>query len=258
MITPHVYNNEELFLVEGAVKDLHLARTYVNLVEQIQRPSAKKNLALGVAAALVNMHTVVATDGLLAMYDGEDAHNFAFILEGAVFAGTFKDADKLKCGDKVKAVVSKRREILYVHSLCRCSDDLFMLPLNASRGSEALFKSCMRVAWNITRVLWIVIGLVLYTYISTVYPGRGQYWFFILFTLLAPPLVMFPTEVMTYRTMRSAGLYAEAIFEAYGIPKPENFDAAEEQAMFDGLDGCFVAPHFSNSLEAHRRKFKLP
>ncbi len=257
MNVPVEYNGEELFLLEGSVSEVHVAATTVNILEQIQKRSRKKNLAVGRTAALTEMHGIVATSAALPLYEGEDVHNFACILKNSVMCGTFKDADKLRNKDVILAVVSKRGDIYFVHSLRRISDDLFMLPLNAVRGPDALFRSCMRVAWNITRVVWIILGVTIYSYISIAYPGRGQYWIFILFTLLAPPLVMFPMELMTYRAMESAGDYAEAIFKVFGIPRPASFDATKEQSIFDAQGGTFLAPNFAKSLTEHKRKFKI-
>ena len=184
-------------------------------------------------------------------------HNFAFRIGDKIVCGTFRDADKLRCNDRVFAIVAKRGEIFFAHSLRRMSDDLFMLPLNAVRGPDALFRSCMRVAWYFTLFLRVFIGLLLYTHLSMAYPGREFGWFHILFTLLVPPLIMFPFEFWTYQTMGSTGDYAEAIFRAYGIPRPESFDVTKDMTLFENHGATFFSLNFAQSLAEHKRKFRI-
>jgi hypothetical protein len=248
---------EEIIRIDGLLTELQVARTKVNLLEQLQNGSSKKAFAKGVIAAASDMHSVVATSAALALYDGEDMFNFAAIIDGRVVCGVLADADKLKSGDAVTAVVSKRGEVLFVHSLKRVRDDLLLLPLSAVCGAEAFFKECMRTAWRVTRLQWVFISTIFIGYELIETPEHSNYLFLILFTLLGPPLMMFPMEYWSYRTMAPTGNYAECIFKVYGFPNPEYFDASAGVAWFAGEDGGFHAMNAARAIEVHQQRYNM-
>ena len=157
-----LYEGEELFLVEGTLSEVQHAYTHVNLLEKIEKRSQTKNLATGVAAAISGMHCQLANAAMLALYDGEDMVNFAGLLGDQVICGTFQRANAFKDGDKVKAVVSRKGDVLSTHALMRENDKMLFMPLSTVRGTKAHFRSCMRVARNM-----FIGGIVLF--FSTVY-----------------------------------------------------------------------------------------
>lgn len=67
----------EMFVVEGTLKELQIARTTQNLLEQIETNVRAKGLAGGVGAAAGGMYGMVANAAAVVLYEGEDLHNFA-------------------------------------------------------------------------------------------------------------------------------------------------------------------------------------
>lgn len=254
---PVRYAGEEFFRIDGTLADLQIAHTTINLLEQIQRESQQRNLIGGVLAPTTGMHGVVASSAALGLYDGEDMYNFAAAIDGKVVCGVFEDADKLVSGDSVSVVVSKRGEVLYVHSLYRKSDHLFLLPLGAMCGQAAFFHKCMRVAFRMTVLLWILLGAFSTIFHIVESPANPRYWLFALFSLLGPPLLMYPTELLSYRSMGPSGKYAEAIFQVNEIPKPDYFDASAGMEWFGKPGIGYLALNFSTALKKHKLRYKI-
>ena len=142
------YDGEDFFLLKGTLSELQVARTKANLLAQIEKHLQAKNLATGVAAVVSGMYGMVANSAALALYDGEDMYNFAAVMGEHVVCGTFEHADQFKNGEPIKAVVSKRGEVLYVHSIMQEKTRQFYMPLGVFAGNGALFKHCMNVAWG--------------------------------------------------------------------------------------------------------------
>lgn len=167
------HNGEELYRIEGLLEEVQTAETTVNLLDQIQKRSRKKNLANGIVASLSDMHATVATSASLVLYEGENMYNFAGMVGDQVVCGVFAEGNKLQSGNAISAVVSRRGDVLYVHSLQRTSDNLLLLPLNATCGEEAQFRQCMRFAWNMTKFLWVALAIFAIGYVAYQPPGEG-------------------------------------------------------------------------------------
>jgi hypothetical protein len=213
-------DNEEMFLVEGRLTELQTAQTTVNLLKQIEKHAQAKNLAGGVAAAASGMYGMVANAAALTLYEGEDLHNFAAIVGNEVVCGTFRDADRLKDGDNIKAVVSRRGDVLYAHCVLRKKDQQLLLPLMTFAGKKALFRHCMSVAfWGSTFVSVLMASFFLYFwYADNTDRDLGLLAKFMGISLLCPPLMGYPFELWSYRTVKGYGYYASAIFEKLGVP----------------------------------------
>lgn len=221
------YSGEDFFLVEGTLSELQVARTKVNLLAQIEKNLQAKNLASGVAAAVSGMYGMVANSASLALYDGEDMYNFAAVVGEHIVCGNFEHADQFKNGDPIKAVVSKRGEVLYVHSIMQAKTQQFYMPLGVFAGSGALFKHCMNVAWGFTILGWIFLfGMAFFSdmYADVGSEAKEKNVIVSLMFFLLPPLLMFPMELWTYRSFRGTGGYAAAIFKTFGFPKPNRID----------------------------------
>lgn len=150
------YGGEDLFVVEGPLQALQVARTTVNLLEQIEKNLPAKNLASGVAGVVGGMHGMVANAAALALYDGEDMYNFAAAVGEHVVCGTFEHADQFRNGEPIKAVVSKREGVLFVHAIMQSQTKQFYMPPGVFAGDRALLQHCMKVALGFTIALWIV------------------------------------------------------------------------------------------------------
>jgi hypothetical protein len=250
-------NGEEIYRIEGVLTELQVARTKVNLLEQLRnRPLQKKSAGEAVEIAAV-MQSAIAMAAPLTLYDGEETFNFAGVVDGNIVCGVFEEADKLISGDLVSAIVSKRGNVLFVHSLQRVSDHLLMLPAHAICGPEAFFKDCMRVAWRMTRLLWVFMGTIFMVFHMVHNSEDQKYLMTFLIAMLAPPIVIFPMEYWSYRTMAPTGDYAECIFKLYGFPNPEYFNAAKGMDLFPSQSGGFIAINSEKAIEIHRKRYKM-
>ncbi|WP_426337300.1 putative type VI secretion system effector [Pseudoduganella sp. R-31] len=222
------YEGETLFLVEGTLSELQIARTTVNLLAQIEENIQAKNLASGAAGVVGGMHGMVANAAALALYDGEDTHNFAAALGEHIVCGTLVHADQFKNGDPVKAVVSQRGDVLYVHAIMHAQTRHFYMPLNVFAGKEAFFKSCMRVA-NRSAIAVSIVFIVAF-YFFGLYDEKGnnlnrmQQLMLTSVVITGSFLLCFIMEIWTYRTFRYTGFYAEAIFQVFGFPQPHKIN----------------------------------
>lgn len=253
------FDGEELFLVEGVLKEFQTSRTTVNLLEQIEKRMKAKNLASGLAAAVSGMHGMLANSAALALYDGEDMYNFAALFGDQVICGVFDKAHRFKEGDHIKAVVSKRGEILYAHSMMRISDHFTCMPLTTVAGKKAFFRGCMKVAWRFSIFLWILIlGFELYSgSFANSGLSQGEKLIFFLMEFLTPPLIMFPMELWTYRSTRYYGYYASAIFSVYGFPRPDDLDIRDGMTFYKEGDFGFGGINAQLALDRHKKKFRL-
>ena len=108
------FSDELLFTLEGKMTNFHFSSTTVDLLHDIEKNLAAKTLAGGVAAAINGMPGTLVTSAMLSLYDGEDMHNFAGLVNGEIVCGVFGDADKIKDGDFVSLVVARRGDVLQV------------------------------------------------------------------------------------------------------------------------------------------------
>jgi hypothetical protein len=210
------FEGEDLFLVRGTLTEVQHAKTTVNLLAQVEKHLAAKSLASGVLATAGEMYGVLANSAAVALYDGEDTYNFAALLDGSVVCGTFESANSFVDGDVVRAVVSKRGDVLYVHGLLREGDKMLFMPMQCAQGTRALLTSCMRTAWRLCWIGWIsfaVIGLFVRM------PAAG-----FVMALVGMPALVFPMEYWTFRGARHMGDRAAAIFSAFGFANPQSVD----------------------------------
>ena len=231
-----VFEGEELFLVEGTLTDVLHSRTTMNLLAQVEKHVKAQSLAAGAAAALNSMPGLLANSAMVALYDGEDMFNFAGLLGEQVICGCFKQGDAFADGDRIKAVVSKRGDVLYTHALLRQNDKMLFMPLSIISGKRAHFRYCMRVAWGFCWFGWIFFGLANYF-------TQGHVLGY-LFILAFMPLIMFPMELWTYRSTRYMGYRASAIFTVLGFPKPDDLNLTRALNLHlggntHGVDGAF-------------------
>ncbi|WP_426337299.1 hypothetical protein ACN9MY_10720 [Pseudoduganella sp. R-31] len=223
-----MYGGETLFLVEGTLSELQIAHTTVNLLAQIEKDNQVKNLVSGVAGVVSGMHGMVANTAALTLYDGEDMYNFAAVLGEHFVCGTLEHANQFKNGESVKAVVSQRGDVLYVHAIMQAKTRQFYMPLNVIAGKGAFLKHCMRVANGLT--IATSIACVAAFYSIGLYDGKykninQEKQLLLTSVVIAGSFsVCFIMEIWTYRSFRYTGSYAEAIFKLFDFPQPNNID----------------------------------
>jgi len=241
---PLQFEDQALYLVEGTLSELQIAPTTVNLLEKIDGNIKTKSTVAGAAAVLGGMYGMVANSAAIALYDGEETYHFAGALDGQVICGTFQHAENIKNGDRVKAVVSKRGDVLFAHSIMNAKTQEFYMPMNVFSSADGFFGHCMRVAWWFT-----IFGWTVFFGLTTL---MGEFAMLIrvpqlaLMFFLTPPLIMFPFELWTYYSMRGdkneeGDSYGGAIFKVFGFPRPDKIDLMRHSDLSTGADGGWYA-----------------
>ncbi len=245
---PLQFEDQALYLIEGTLSELQVARTTVNLLEQIDRNIRANSLVSGAAAVLSGMHGIVANSAAIALYDGEETYHFAGLLDGQVVCGTFQHAENIKDGDRVRAVVSKRGDVLFTHAIMNAKTQEFYMPINVFSSSDGLFGHCMRVASWLTLLGWIVLfgGFTFFGAFFDSEIAGSKRLVLALTSLFLPPLIMFPFEYWTYRSMRGdkneeGDSYGGAIFKVFGFPQPNKIDLMRHSDLSTGADGGWYA-----------------
>lgn len=231
------FNNETLYSIEGTITGIRVARSSVNLLRELETQIKDKSMAAALVASLSEMHGVLANSLMLSLYEGEDTFNFAGLINGEIVFGVFSQANRIKDGDSVKLVVSRRGEILFVHSLLRKQDDLLMLPVMVYAGDRAFFKSCMRTALWLTVIAWVVFSICAY-FFSQDTPFKDDALIIVFcIILIPPPILFFLFELRTYNIAKFYGLYASAIFKVFKFPDPDYLDVRDGMIQYkDGRD----------------------
>lgn len=116
--------DEVLFLIEGLVSELHVEDGRENLLASVEKRYRGASAVAGVAAAAGDMFGQVGSALMLATYDGEDTENFACLIGAHVVCGQFGGASKLKEGDRIRAVVSRRGGVLFAHAMMNQQDSM--------------------------------------------------------------------------------------------------------------------------------------
>ena len=131
------------------------------------------------------------------------------------------------------------------------------LTLNATCGPGAFYKNCMRVAWNMTRIGWAFFASISAVYFMVENPEDPKYLVTFLISLAIPPLIMFPMEYWSYKTMAPSGNYAESIFKLFGFPMPKYFDASPGTDWFKRANGGFFAINAAKAIEEHKARHRM-
>lgn len=247
-------SDEMIFILEGEMTHFHFSNTTASLLHDIE----EKTLVCDVADAISGMQVELASSSMLSLYDGEDVYNFAGLVNGKVVCGVFEEADKLKEGDNVKLVVEQRGDVLHAHSLLRIADSLLMMPLNTFCGERAFFWNCMKFARNISISVWIILFAGFFLFVDVSLQKKEDLIAVFCLILLLPPLFCFPFEYWTYKSMINYSIYAERIFTAYGIPRPDEFDAQEGITRFEYRGSNFFAINLELAMKKHKKKFCMP
>jgi hypothetical protein len=113
----HIDHDIKPFLIEGKLTNLHWELGRENLLAKINKHYKGTAVVTGVGAVVGDMFGQVANSAMLAMYDGEDTQNFMCLINDEPACGQFGGAEHLPEGENIKAVVSRREGVLYVHAV---------------------------------------------------------------------------------------------------------------------------------------------
>ena len=116
-LAPTPAANDELFLIEGTLTELHVELGKENLLAKIDKHYRAKGGVTGAVGAVGDLFGQAASGAMLAMYDGEDTQNFVCLVDGQVMCGQFGGAEMLQEGDNISAVVSREENVLCAHAI---------------------------------------------------------------------------------------------------------------------------------------------
>lgn len=92
----------EIFVIEGIIRELHVEEGRENLLQQIDKHYRGKSVLAGATAVAGDLFGQTVNAAMLAMHDGENTQNFAFLVDGHVVCGQFAGAQLLKEGHRVR------------------------------------------------------------------------------------------------------------------------------------------------------------
>jgi hypothetical protein len=242
-----------LFIIEGCIEALHVTPGAVNLISDIQSGAfyagAINGLA-GEAAAIANSASIV-------MYDGEEVEHLAIVINGRLVVGTFPWPRDLRDGDEVKLVVSAIEDgPLFAHAILRNDDQLLWTPYSISHTRHGWILHALKLGLFLLVGTWMIIGPC---YLFGSRPSNAvMTWSFICSLLMIAFVVS-----MSTRSVIHLGDEAEAIFQALNVPKYERFRIKPFSVlrMCIGKDPHRLRKgyifHFSDALNAHKKKFNL-
>jgi hypothetical protein len=85
-----------LFIKEGIIQELRIARGVVKLIADIQHPG----LWAGTTAGMAGEASMLADSVSRAMHEGDDVEHIAMLIDGQLAVGTFEWLRDLKAGDE--------------------------------------------------------------------------------------------------------------------------------------------------------------
>jgi hypothetical protein len=110
-------DDSALFVLEGTVSELHTEISHDNLLRKVLSHYKEQSVVTGVGAAVGDLFGQAANAAMLAMYDGEYTESFVCLIDGQVVCGTFGGASKLREGGRIKAIVSRKGDVLVAHAM---------------------------------------------------------------------------------------------------------------------------------------------
>ena len=76
-------------------------------------------------------------------------------------------------------------------------------------------------------------------------------------SIFFPPLLMFPMEYWTYRSMRYYGEHASAIFKTYGFPRPDDLDVRTGMTHYPDHSYGYGGINCDLALKQHKARFGI-
>ncbi|WP_426170508.1 hypothetical protein [Pseudoduganella sp. R-34] len=161
------YDGETLFLIEGTLSELQVAQTKASLLAQIEKNSQSKKRNR-YSRCSPRMHAMVANSEALVFFDHDDPdkgiynYNFAAAVGEHILCGVMEHANNFHNGEPVKAVVSRRGDVLFAHAIMQVKTLKFYMPRGEYAGREALFKSRKRTAFWLASLTSISFPVMFY------------------------------------------------------------------------------------------------
>ena len=213
---PSGSTEDEPFLIEGTLTELHVELGKENLLAKIDKHYRAKSFATGSAAAIGDLFGQVSNAAMLAMYDGEDTQNFVCLINGEVMCGQFGGAELLKEGGSIKAVVSRKERVLSAHAIMSPTHGLLWITHPWGLKAEA--------AANTRLALWFCfLGGIFFGLVAVLFDGfsvaalRN-------FGLVVGALVLLSIIMAVWANSDMKGLAGPStdMFRLLGFDKPEH------------------------------------
>ncbi|WBS01224.1 hypothetical protein OU994_23425 [Pseudoduganella sp. SL102] len=207
----------DTYVIEEVLTDLHVALGRENLLAQINPHYRAGSAAAGLGTALGGFHGQVAAAASVAMYDGEDTENFACLIGEEVMCGTFGGASKLPVGKKVKAVVSKRGDVLVAHGIL--NEDTGLVWVGHAWGRKAERMANFKLAFFC--FCGVMLMVTAFTFFLNVYPGFSELETIAL-GAAAAAVLCFGNALLSSGTMNALADPATEVFRKLGFADPEH------------------------------------
>ena len=211
--------DDEPFVVEGVISELHVSYGKQNLLSQIDKHYKSKSALTGLGAIAGGMYGQVANSAMLAMYDGEDTENFICLIGEQVLCGSFGGASKLPVGQKVKAVALKQGDVLKVQGII--SESMGLMWLNYSLGWKAERAANFKLAWWL--FVWGIVGTLLLSGIVVGY-GTDDYWGLLKISFFGGGAILLIMALWSSSSMNALADPATEVFRMLGFAEPEKIN----------------------------------
>lgn len=208
--------DDEPFVVEGVISELHVSYGKQNLLSQIDKQYKSKSALTGLGAIAGGMYGQVANSAMLAMYDGENTENFLCLIDNQVMCGTFGGASKLPIDQKVKAVVRKRGNVFVAEGVL--SESMGLVWLSHAWGWKAERTANFRIAgWGYA---FAMICVFLFGGMASGF-GTEKYWELIQITSIGGGVICLVLAFWNSSTMNTFADPATEVFRKLGFAEPE-------------------------------------
>lgn len=227
--TPGTSNVEdEMFVIEGKLSDVHVELGTENLLARVDQHYKGKAAAAGVGAVVGDLFGQAASAASLAMYDGEDTQNFMCLIDGQVMCGQFGGAEWLRADHRVRAVVSRRGDVLYAQGILDAATGL--LWVGFSKGSKAEAQANWNIAW------WCYGFGMLGVILASTFQGTGG-WSFgetLLYGAVSLAVICFGVALWANRDMQVLAGPSTEVYRLLGFANPAAVDMSSYRISLEG------------------------
>lgn len=202
------------FLIEGKLTNLHWELGSENLLAKVSEHYKGNAVVTGAGAAVGEMFGQVANAAMLAMYDGEDTQNFMCLIDDQVACGQFGGAEQLPEGGEIKAVVSRKDGVLYVHAAM--DEDRGIVWINHPWGTRA-------ETWaNCKLGLFLFLGVNIMFVIFWLFGGKGSLWDSLQYSLFGGGALMIVMSLWSMKDLKAIAGPSTEYFRLLGFANPES------------------------------------
>ncbi|MDR2209769.1 MAG: hypothetical protein LBE22_12615 [Azoarcus sp.] len=202
------------FPIKGKLTHLHWELGSENLLAKINKHYKGTAVVTGVGAAVGDMFGQVANSAMLAMYDGADTQNFMCLIDDQPACGQFGGAEHLPEGGNVKAVVSRRDGVLYVHAAM--DEARGMVWINHPWGTRAEMRANAKLG------LFCFLGMNIMFVIFWLIGGKGSLWETMQMSLFGGGALCLLMTLWSFKDLKGIAGPSTEYFRLLGFENPES------------------------------------